>query len=76
LSTQKASRGEASTSVSLEAVDHGVLALLELFPELQRARVMDDDQAAAIMISVIDALDDIHPNARLANMKSNATATE
>jgi hypothetical protein len=54
----------------------GVLALLELFPELQRARVMDDDQAAAIIISVIDALDDIHPNARLANMKSNATATE
>jgi hypothetical protein len=27
---------------------------------------MDDDQADAIIISVIDALDDIHPNARLA----------
>jgi hypothetical protein len=45
----------------------GVLALLELLPELRRARVMDDDQADAIIISVIDALDDIHPNARLAN---------
>jgi hypothetical protein len=30
------------------------------------ANVMDDDQADAIIISVIDALDDIHPNARLA----------
>jgi hypothetical protein len=39
----------------------GVLALLELLPELRRARVMDDDQADAIIISVIDALDDIHP---------------
>jgi hypothetical protein len=45
----------------------GVLALLELLPELRRARVMDGDQADAIIISVIDALDDIHPNARLAN---------
>ncbi len=45
----------------------GVLELLELLPELRRARVMDDDQADSIIISVIDALDDIHPNARLAN---------
>lgn len=45
----------------------GVLALLELFPELRRARDMDDDQADAIIISVIDALDDMHPNARLAS---------
>jgi hypothetical protein len=44
----------------------GVLALLELWPELRRARVMDDDQTDAIIISVIDALDDIHPNARSA----------
>jgi hypothetical protein len=34
----------------------------------RRSRVMDDDQANAIIISVIDALDDIHPNARLANV--------
>jgi hypothetical protein len=45
----------------------GVLALLELSPELRRSRVLDDGQADAITISVIDALDDIHPNARLAN---------
>jgi hypothetical protein len=45
----------------------GVLALLELLPELRHARVMDDDQADAIIISVIEALDDIHPRARLAN---------
>jgi hypothetical protein len=45
----------------------GVLELLELLPELRRARVMDDDQADVIIISVIDALDDIHPNARLAD---------
>jgi hypothetical protein len=38
----------------------GVLALPELLPELRRARVMDDDQANTIIISVIDALDDIH----------------
>jgi hypothetical protein len=38
-----------------------------LLPELRRARVMDDDQSDAIIISVIDALDDIHPNVRLAN---------
>lgn len=43
----------------------GVLALLELLPELLRARVVDHDQADAIIISAIDALDDIHPNARL-----------
>jgi len=46
----------------------GVLALLELFPELRRARVLGDDQADTIIISAIDALDDIHPNARLANV--------
>jgi hypothetical protein len=46
----------------------GVLALLELWPELQRSRAMDDDQADAVIISVIDALDDMHPNARLANV--------
>ena len=45
----------------------GVLELLELLPELRRARVIDDDQADAIIISVIDALRDIHPNARLVN---------
>jgi hypothetical protein len=28
---------------------------------------MDDDQADAIIISVIDALDDIHPDARSAD---------
>ena len=39
----------------------GTLALLELWPELRRARI-DDDQAGAIMISVIDALRDLHPN--------------
>jgi hypothetical protein len=67
----------AAQDVETEAVDDlvwtrpttmaGVLALLELLSELRRARVMDDDQANAIIISVIDALDDIHPNARLAN---------
>jgi hypothetical protein len=45
----------------------GVLAVLELLPELRRARVMDDDQADTFIISVIDALDAIHPNARLAS---------
>jgi hypothetical protein len=48
----------------------GVLALLELLPELRRERLMDDDQADAIIISVIDTLDDIHPNARLASVGS------
>jgi hypothetical protein len=43
----------------------GVLALLELLPELRRSRVMDDDQADAITISIIDALRGIHPNAGL-----------
>jgi hypothetical protein len=38
----------------------GVLALLELSPDLRRSRVMDDGQADAIIISVIDALRDIH----------------
>jgi hypothetical protein len=39
--------------------------------ELRRARAfLDDDQADAIIISVIDALDDIHPNARLANVET------
>jgi hypothetical protein len=49
----------------------GALALLELLSELRRARAfLDDDQADAIIISVIDALDDIHPNARLANVET------
>jgi hypothetical protein len=52
-------------SRACDRVDAGVLALLELLPELRRSRVMDDDQADAIIISVIDALDDIHPNARV-----------
>jgi hypothetical protein len=38
----------------------GVLALLELMPELRRSRVLDDDQTEAITISVIDALRGIH----------------
>jgi hypothetical protein len=46
----------------------GVLALLELLPQLRRSRVMDDDQADTLIISIIDALDDIHPNARSANV--------
>ncbi|MEH2562089.1 hypothetical protein [Bradyrhizobium sp. AZCC 2289] len=46
----------------------GVLALLELLPELRRSRVLAHDQADAIIISVIDALDDIHPDARLENV--------
>jgi hypothetical protein len=41
----------------------GVLAFLELWPELPRPR-FDDDRANAIIISVIDALRDLHPNAR------------
>jgi hypothetical protein len=45
----------------------GVLALLELCPELRRERLLDDDQADAILESVADALRDIHPNARSAN---------
>jgi hypothetical protein len=67
----------AAQDVETEAVDTlvwtspttiaGVLALLELLPELRRARVMDDDQVDAIIISVIDALDDIHPDARSAD---------
>jgi hypothetical protein len=40
----------------------GVLALLELMPELRRSRVLDDDQANAILVSVADALRDLHPN--------------
>ena len=38
----------------------GVLALLELRPELPRH--MDDDQANALLTSVADALRDLHPN--------------
>src|ERR1700722_2247764 len=38
----------------------GVLALLELLPELRRARVLDDDVADALIISVTDALRNIH----------------
>jgi hypothetical protein len=45
----------------------GVLALLELWPELRRSRIIDDDLDEAITISVIDALQAMHPNARLAN---------
>jgi hypothetical protein len=44
----------------------GVLTLLELLPELRRARVMDADQDDAIIISVIDALQGMHPSAQLA----------
>jgi hypothetical protein len=46
----------------------GVLALLELSPELRRSRVLDDGQADAITISVIDALRDLRPNARPAGV--------
>jgi hypothetical protein len=42
----------------------GLLALLELWPELRRSRVMDDDQTDTIIGSVIATLDGIHPNAR------------
>jgi hypothetical protein len=69
---------DAAMDAEAEAVDTlvwtppttiaGVLALLELLPELRRSRAMDDDQADAIIISVIDALDDIYPNARSANV--------
>jgi hypothetical protein len=45
----------------------GVLALLELCPELRRASGLDADQADAILASVADALRDLHPNAPLAN---------
>jgi hypothetical protein len=45
----------------------GVLALLELCPELSRERVLDDDQADAILESVAEALHDLHPSARLAS---------
>jgi hypothetical protein len=67
----------AAMDAETEAVDElvstvptsiaGVLALLELGPELRRASGLDDDQAAAILVSVADALRDLHPNARLAN---------
>ena len=40
----------------------GILALLELWPELRRAGI-DDDQADSIMISLIDALRELHPTA-------------
>ena len=71
----------AAQDVETEALDEfvwttpttiaGALALLELLSELRRARAfLDDDQADAIIISVIDALDDIHPNARLANVET------
>jgi hypothetical protein len=43
----------------------GVLALLELWPEQPRPRI-DDDQANTLIISVVQALRDLHPNARLA----------
>jgi predicted oxidoreductase len=33
-----------------------------LLPELRRSRVMDDDQADAIVTSVLNALRDLHPN--------------
>ena len=63
----------AAQDVETEAVDTlvwttpttiaGVLALLELWPELQRSRTIDHDQTNAIVISIVDALRDIHPNA-------------
>lgn len=40
----------------------GVLALLELMPELRRSRVLDDDQADAILVSVAEALRNLHPH--------------
>jgi hypothetical protein len=48
----------------------GVLALLELCPELRRASGLDADQADAILVSVADALRDLHPSAPLANVDS------
>jgi hypothetical protein len=45
----------------------GVLALLELCPKLRRSRVLDNHQAGAILVSVADALRDLHPNERLAS---------
>jgi hypothetical protein len=60
----------AAQDAETEAVDElvwtppktiaGVLALLELWPELRRSRVLDDDQTDAITISVADALRGIH----------------
>jgi hypothetical protein len=60
----------AAQDAETEAVDElvwtppktiaGVLALLELLPELRRSRVLDDDQTEAITISVADALRGIH----------------
>jgi hypothetical protein len=47
-----------------------------LFPELRRARVVDDDQADAIKVSVIHALDNIHPNARLASVGTDLMKIE
>ena len=44
----------------------GVLALLELCPELRRASGLDADQADAILASVADALRDLHPNVTVA----------
>lgn len=31
-------------------------------PELRRSRVLDDDQADAILVSVAEALRDLHPH--------------
>jgi hypothetical protein len=46
----------------------GVLTLLELLPDLLRARI-GADEAAALIVSVIEALRDLHPNARSANAR-------
>jgi hypothetical protein len=45
----------------------GVLAPLEMLPELRRSRVLDDDRADSLLCSVAEALRDLHPNAPLAN---------
>jgi hypothetical protein len=40
----------------------GVLALLEMLPELRRSRVLDDDRADSLLCSVAEALRDLHHN--------------
>lgn len=44
----------------------GVLVLLELCPELRRASGLDADQADAILVSVAEALRDLHPSVTVA----------
>jgi hypothetical protein len=63
----------AAQDAEIEALDElvwtqpttiaGVLALLELWPELQGSRTMDHDQTNGLIISVVDALQNIHPEA-------------